>query len=136
MQRNLEQRYAIKFYVKLDKSATDTFRPDIVDRWRLHHDNAPAHTALLVKDFLAKKNVATLPHPPYSPDLSPPDFFLFPKMKRILKGQRFESVPEIQATVTRVLKDIPVEDFKKCFEQWQNRWKRCIDAQGAYFEDY
>lgn len=46
-------------------------RPDIVDRWRLHHDNAPAHTALLMKDFLAKKNVATLPHPPYSPDLSP-----------------------------------------------------------------
>ena len=56
-------------------------RTDIADDWVLHHDNAPAHTALSVREFLAKKNIPVLPHPPYSPDLAPCDFCLFPKLK-------------------------------------------------------
>jgi len=52
-------------------------RPDIADDWVLHHDNAPAHTALSIREFLAKKNIPVLPHPPYSPDLAPCDFYLF-----------------------------------------------------------
>jgi hypothetical protein len=46
--------------------------------WILHHDNAPAHNALSVKTFLAKHKIPVLEHPPYSPDLAPCDFFLFP----------------------------------------------------------
>jgi len=38
------------------------------------HNNAPAHQSVLVKDFLAKNNVTTLKHPPYSPDMAPADF--------------------------------------------------------------
>jgi hypothetical protein len=49
--------------------------------WLLHRDNAPAHTALSIIQFLAK--------PPYPPDLSPPDLFLFPKTQITLKGTRF-----------------------------------------------
>jgi len=56
-------------------------RKDIADDWVLHHDNALAHTALSVREFLAKKNIPVLPHPPYSPDLAPCDFYLFPKLK-------------------------------------------------------
>jgi transposase len=41
--------------------------------------------------------MAVIPHPPYSPDLAPFDFFLFPKMKLTLKGRRFETIEEIQA---------------------------------------
>jgi histone-lysine N-methyltransferase SETMAR len=48
--------------------------------WALHHDNAPAHTSL-VRQFLASTKVTFIPHPPYSLDLAPCDFFLFPKMK-------------------------------------------------------
>jgi len=51
--------------------------------WILHHDNAPAHTALSVREFLATKQVTVLEHPAYSPDLAPSDFFLFPKIKEI-----------------------------------------------------
>jgi len=54
-------------------------RMDIADDWVLHHDNAPAHTALSIREFLAKKNIPVLPHPPYSPDLAPCDLYLFPK---------------------------------------------------------
>ena len=56
-------------------------RRDIADDWVLQHDNAPAHTALSFREFLAKKNIPLLPHPPYSPDLAPCDFYLFPKLK-------------------------------------------------------
>jgi len=61
-------------------------RTDIADDWVLHHDNAPAHTALSVREFLAKKNIPVLPHPPYSPDLAPCDFYLFSKLRFKLKG--------------------------------------------------
>jgi len=62
--------------------------------WFLHHDNAPAHTALRVQQFLAKNNITVIPHPPYSPDLAPCDFFLFPRMKGQMKGKRFADVSE------------------------------------------
>jgi transposase len=52
--------------------------------------------ALLVREFLANHNMLSLPCPPYSPDLAPADFFLFPKMKMQLKGRRFHIAAEIQ----------------------------------------
>jgi histone-lysine N-methyltransferase SETMAR len=57
--------------------------------WLLHHDNAPCHAALSVREFLAKHSIPVAPHPPYSPDLAPCDFFLFPRLKSTLKGKRF-----------------------------------------------
>jgi len=53
--------------------------------WLLHHDNVPSHNSVLTQQFLAKKKMAVIPHPLYSPDLAPCDFFLFPKMKLKLK---------------------------------------------------
>jgi hypothetical protein len=47
--------------------------------------------------------MAVIPHPPYSPDLAPCDFFFFPKMKLKLKGRRFDTIEEIQAESQRVL---------------------------------
>jgi transposase len=51
----------------------------------LHHDNAPAHSSLLIRDFLTKHETTLVPQPPYSPDLAPADIFLFTKLKSILK---------------------------------------------------
>jgi hypothetical protein len=62
----------------------------------LLHDNASAHKAASVCQFLTHKNVTTLFHPPYCPDLSPPDYFLFPNSKMKLKGLHFADVAEIQ----------------------------------------
>ena len=57
--------------------------------WLLHHDNATAHNALSIRQFLAENNIAVLEQPPYSPDLAPCDFFLFPKLKGVIKGNPF-----------------------------------------------
>lgn len=78
--------------------------------------------------------MATLPHPPYSPDLAPADFFLFPRMKMQLKGRRFGTVDEIQFASQTVLDTLTPEDFQGAFQEWQKRWIRCIDSQGEYFE--
>jgi hypothetical protein len=48
-----------------------------------------------------------LEHPPYSPDLAPSDFFLFPKIKEILKGRHFDDTDDITSNMTAALKDIP-----------------------------
>jgi histone-lysine N-methyltransferase SETMAR len=66
------------------------------DSWLLLHDNAPSHCALNVKHLLAKKAITTIEHLPYLPDLAPADYFLFPRIKRALKGQRFDDVKAIQ----------------------------------------
>ena len=75
-----------------------------------------------------------MPQPPYSPDLAPCDFFLFQKTKSAMKGHHFQSTEDIQRSVTQALNDIPQAAFQECYEQWQNRWKMCVQAQGMYSE--
>jgi len=72
----------------------------------LHHDNAPCHTKLLVRQFLSKKNITVCPHPIYSTDLAPCDFWLFPKLKRTTKGKCFELFQDIEAAMTAQLKTL------------------------------
>jgi len=85
--------------------------------WLLHHANAPAHTSLLVREFLTKNNMTTVPHPAYSPDLAPCDVYVFPKMKLRLKGRRFVSIEEIQAKSQQVLNPLTPADFNECFQK-------------------
>jgi hypothetical protein len=63
----------------------ETTRNFANNSWILHHDNAPAHTALSVREFLATKQITVLEYPAYSPDLASSDFFLFPKINELLK---------------------------------------------------
>ena len=92
-------------------------------------------TALVLREFFAKNSTHVAPQPPYSPDLAPCDFWLFPKLKRPLRGNRFESIEEIQRESARALKAIHTEDFSACFEDWKKRWQKCIWAGGGdYFE--
>jgi histone-lysine N-methyltransferase SETMAR len=57
--------------------------------WFLHHDNVRAQMSMKTTDFVTNNNTVIVPHPPYSPDLAPCDFALFPKLKMKLKGQHF-----------------------------------------------
>lgn len=100
----------------------------------LHHDNASSHTALRTIDFLTKNNVQLLDHPPYSPDLSPNDFFTFPKMKGQLRGERF-SIPEEAVTAYKnVILDTPSSEWNNCYKDWFDRMIKCIKCKGEYFE--
>ncbi|UYV71433.1 hypothetical protein LAZ67_8003173 [Cordylochernes scorpioides] len=100
-----------EYYLQVMRNLREAIRQKLPDLWKnknwlLHHDNAPAHTSLLVRDFLAKNNTLMMPQPPYSPDLAPCDFFLFPKLKRPMKGRRYTKLDEIKTASKEELKNI------------------------------
>jgi hypothetical protein len=68
-----------------------------------------------VREFLASKQITVLEHLPYSPDLVPSDFSLFPKVKEILKGRHFDDIDDIRSNRTAALKAIPRNQFQNCF---------------------
>ncbi|UYV77115.1 hypothetical protein LAZ67_14003347 [Cordylochernes scorpioides] len=102
--------------------------------WILHHDNALAHTALKISKFLQVHSTSVFPQPPHSPDLAPCDFFFFGKLKRKLKGRKFQSIEEIKVESKKAMKAIPKTDYQRCFADWKKRWLKCIAANGDYFE--
>lgn len=128
-----------KIYISVLATLRERVRRKRNDLWRkkswtLHQDNAPAHSALSVKTFLAKHNIPILDHPPYSPDLAPCDFFLFPKVKSALKGTRFETVEAVKEKATEVMYGLTENDLQHCYEQWKIRMERCRDRGGEYIE--
>jgi hypothetical protein len=60
--------------------------------WTLHYDNAPAHTAHSIQVFLASHGVPVVQQIPYSHHMALCDFWLFPQLKTVLKGKRFEDI--------------------------------------------
>jgi len=102
--------------------------------WLLHHDNATDHAALLTRRFLTDNNMTVVPQPPYSPDLAPSNFFLFPKLKMKFKGRRFHTLEEIPAESQSVLNTLQENDFQECFKNWQRRWDLCQASEGDCFE--
>ncbi len=89
-------------------------RPEIRRDWKflLLHNNALLHTTTIVQQFLAKKGVAQLSHPPYLPHLSPPPvYFAFPKLK--LERDHYVSIEDIQKSVTTKLKAFPISEFAR-----------------------
>jgi hypothetical protein len=70
-------------------------------------------------------------HPAYSPNLAPSDFFLFLKVKEILKGRHFD---DVRSNTVAALKAIPQNEFQNCFGGSTRRWHQCLASQGEYFE--
>ena len=78
----------------------------------------------------------SLPHPPYSPDLAPSDFFLFPKLKEYLKGVSFNSTDEAKHAAKTLLKNQSAEFFKNGADEWKHCLRKSIDRDGGYVEKY
>jgi transposase len=110
-------------------------RPEL---WRngciFYQDNAAANNALPVKQFLANKNITVLEHPPYSPNLAPCDFYLFAKIKSVLKGNYFLSVENVKTKTAEIFNSLTEHDLRNCFERCQHRMQLCVILEGKYFE--
>ena len=98
-------------------------------QWHFHQDNTPVHNSTLVTDYLSKMGIKTVPHRPYSPDVAPCDFCLFPK----LRGCRYETIEEMKEAVRKVIYTITQEVFHGGFQKLLERYNKCIPA-GDYFE--
>ena len=99
-------------------------------QWHFHRDNAPVHNSILVTDYLTKMGIKTVPHPPYSRDLAPCDFWLFPK----LRGCHDETTEEMKESVTKVIDMLTQEDFHRAFQKLLEWYNKCIAAGGGYFK--
>ena len=75
-----------------------------------------------------------VPHPPYSPDLAPSDFHLFPNLKKDLAGQRFTTDEEVIDAVDSYREDQPKIFYCSGKEALGHRWRKCVDSQGDYVE--
>ena len=80
---------------------------------------------------MSKNKTVIMPQPPYSLDLAPVNFFLFPKVKTPMKGKHFATIEEIKEKSKQELLTIPKSAFQKCFEYWKNRWHKCIIIEGV-----
>jgi hypothetical protein len=67
-------------------------------------------------------------------DLASCDFSLFLRLKSTLKWKRFQDVSEIHLNTTLQLQAIPKQAYQTCIEKWKDRWNRCIQSGGSYFE--
>ena len=74
--------------------------------------------------------IKKVPQPPYGPDLSPYDFWLFPK----LRGCRYETIEEMKEAVTKVIDMLTQQDFHGAFQKLLERYNKCIAAGGNFFE--
>ena len=101
-------------------------------QWHFHQDNTPVHNSILVPNYLTKMGIKTVPHPSYSQDLAPCDFWLFPK----LIGCHYETIEEMKEAVMKVIDTLTQEDFHGTFQKLLEQYNKCIAAGGDYFKGH
>ncbi len=107
---------------------------DVDHPFYLLHDNALLHTATLTLALLGESGIQMINHPPYSPDLALCNFYLFPTLKKALRGMQHRNVQELQANIHKQLRKLKPDDFSKSLEELLIRWQKCVAAGGDYFE--
>jgi len=99
----------------------------------LHHDYARPHCSAQTQDAMTSLKFTVVPHPPYSPDLAPPDFWLFPKLKETLKVQHFSSDAKVEAAVRKWISSQPETFFVEGMYKWIEQLKKCVAVNDDYF---
>ena len=89
------------------------------------HDNTTPHMAAAPQELLQKSNWGVWPHPPYSPDLAPCDYHLFPKLKKEIGDRRFQNDEEVEEAV---------EIYFTAFKKLVMLAEKCVEKFGDYVE--
>ena len=100
----------------------------------LQQDNARVHTCKITMDAVERNGYELIPHPAYSPDLAPSDYFLFPNLKKDIRGCHFRSNEEVVAAVEEWVRDKDPSFFSSGLMALEHRWSKCIILEGNYIE--
>jgi hypothetical protein len=100
-----------------------------------HMDNSMRHDGSKVVLKFDNHHPAQLPHPVYSPDLSPCDFWLFGILKGILKDREFHSHDEIEEAMRMAWNDLTVDEAQRVFHNGINRLRSVIENEGEYITE-
>ena len=99
-----------------------------------HQNNAPTHTSAIATAKLFHLRYEILPHPPYSPDLTPSEYFLFPNVKIWLKGKIFSSNEEIIAATNEYFEGFDKNYFLEGIKKLEYRYNKCIQLKRDHLE--
>lgn len=112
--------------------------PALINRKRavLQQDNARPHVARqTINKITELEGIELLPHPPYSPDLAPSDYYLFRSMAHYLQGKSFLNVEDVRNGITEFFASKPKEWYMNGIKELTGRWFKTIHHNGLYFED-
>ena len=119
---------------KLREASKSTRRGSLTQSVLLQHDNAKPHVSFKTKAAIRELGFEVMPHPAYSPDLAPSDYWLFARVKDWLSGKNFSSNSALASSVNQWVKVTPKDFFTSGLQRLPVRWQKCIDARGDYFE--
>ena len=100
----------------------------------LRQDNARVHTCKVAMDAVERNGYEITLHPTYSPDLAPSDFFLFPNLKKDIRGLHFRSDEEVVTAVEEWINGKDPDLFSSGLMALEHRWSQCITLEGNYIE--
>ena len=100
----------------------------------LQQDNARVHTCKVAMDAVERNGYELIPHPAYSPDLAPSNFFLFPNLKKDIRGLHFRSDEEVVTAVEEWVNGKDPDFFSSGLMALEHRWSKCITLEGNYIE--
>ena len=100
----------------------------------LQQDNARVHTCKIAMDAVERNGYKLIPHHAYSPDLARSDYFLFPNLKKDIRGHHFPSNEEVVASVEEWVGDKDPGFFSSGLMALEHCWSKCIILEGNYIE--
>lgn len=112
-------------------------QPSLVNRKGpiLLHDNARPHVSRITLQKLNALKYEVLPHPPYSPDLSPSDYYLFRHFDNQIRDKLFHKQEEAENAFVRFIESKSSDFYKKGILSLASRWQKCADSNGTYFNE-
>ena len=120
----------------------DQLRPAIHEKRRgklskgilFQQDNARVHTCKIAMDAVERNGYELIPQPAYSSDLAPSDYFLFPNLKKDIRGCHFRSNEEVVAAIEEWVRDKDPGFFSSGLMALEHCWSKCIILEGNYIE--
>lgn len=101
-------------------------------KFYLHLDNCKVHTSKITSEKIKELDLIKVPHPPYSPDIAPSDFYLFGDMKRKLQGKSFDDPQDLKESILRIISKISPEILNNVFKEWLKRCRSLSESDGSY----
>jgi transposase len=98
----------------------------------VHVDNCSVHTSAITKEFMETHDMVSMPHPPYSPDLAPSDFYLFGTVKQRLQQAQFSEEDDFFEELDTILMSISKDELMKVFQSWLERVRAVSQGNGDY----
>lgn len=114
--------------------ALKKIRPNLINRKGviLQHDNAKPHTSKMTQQKIRELGYEVLPHPPYSPDIAPSDYYLFRSMAHFLKGKNYQKLDDIKNDLQSFFDQKTPEFYSDGIHSLVDRWQRVVETDGEY----